>query len=107
MSTATSGRAREYRVRNHLADHGWEPIMRAAASRGPADLLLAHPTHGPALIQVGTANKSLGPDDRERFVHAAELCAALPILATATRSGITYWWVTRDTPRYWSEWSPA
>lgn len=104
MSTATSGRAREYRVRDHMTDHGWQPIMRAAASKGAADLLMAHPLHGAALVQVGTANKSLGPADRERFVHAAELCGALALLATATRTGIRFWWVTRDQPRHWTEW---
>lgn len=107
MSTATTGRAREYRVRDAMVELGWTQIMRAAASKGAADLFLGHPIHGGALIQVGTANKSLGPADRERFVTAADLTGALPILATATRAGITYWHVTRDVPSTWTEWSPA
>ncbi|MCD4535671.1 hypothetical protein LRP67_16380 [Nocardioides sp. cx-169] len=82
MSTATQGRAREHKVRDHMADAGWHFIMRAAASKGPADLLLAHPEHGAALVQVGTTSKSLGPADRIRFLTAADLCGALPILAT-------------------------
>ena len=33
MSPATAGRAREYQVRDHLIDLGWERVMRAAADR--------------------------------------------------------------------------
>src|SRR5690349_18824433 len=82
MSTATAGRAREHRTRDRLAEAGWTPIMRAAASKGAADLLMGHPIHGGALIQVGTESKQLGPADRDRFVTAAELVCALPLLAT-------------------------
>jgi hypothetical protein len=106
MSTATSGRAREYRVRDHLATHGWQPIMRAAASKGPADLLMGHPFWGAALIQVGARSKVLGPADRARFVEAAELVGALCLLAVATREGIRFWQVTRDVPSRWEEWTP-
>jgi hypothetical protein len=106
MSTATQGRAREYRVRDHLTDHGWLPIMRAAGSKGAADLLLAHPDHGPALVQVGTENKTLGPADRGRLLHAAALCAALPILAVVGRGRVTYWWVGPGPASTWTEWSP-
>lgn len=106
MSTATSGRAREHRTRDRLAETGWVPIMRAAASKGPADLLMGHPIHGGALVQVGTASKSLGPADRARFVTAAELIGALPLLATWTRTGVRYWHVTRDTASTWTEFTP-
>ena len=61
MSTATNGRAREHRVRDLLTARGWTPIMRAAGSKGAGDLLMAHPVHGGALVQVGTAkSKRLG-----------------------------------------------
>ena len=106
MSTATSGRAREHRTRDRLAEFGWVQIMRAAASKGPADLLMGHPFWGGALIQVGTESKSLGPADRDRFVTAAELISALPLLATWSRSGVRYWTVTRDVPSTWEEWTP-
>ena len=105
-NTARSGRNREHRVRDHLTGHGWTPVMRAAASKGPADLLLGCPVRGGLLVQVGTTNKTLGPVDRERFVTAAELTCCLPVLATAGRAGITYWQVTRDTPSKWQEWTP-
>lgn len=108
MSTATTGRAREYRVRDHLENHGWLAIMRAAASKGPADLLLAHPDHGAALVQVGTANKRLGPADRLRFVTAADLCGALALVCTVIEQRgrptiYRYWRATLDAPSTWQE----
>ena len=103
---ARNGAARERRVRDHLIDAGWVFIARSAGSKGPADLILAHPDHGPALIQVGTENKTLGPADRGRLLHAAALCSALPILAVATRGAVAYWWVGPGPARTWTEWSP-
>lgn len=106
MSTASQGRAREHRVRDDMAASGWLPIMRSAGSKGAADLLLAHHDHGAALVQVGTANKRLGPADRGRLIHAAALCRALPVLAVATRSGIAYWRISAGPARTWQEWNP-
>lgn len=107
MSTATAGRAREYKIRDDMISHGWFCIMRAAASKGAADLLMAHEDHGAALVQVGTSRKSLGPDDRDRFLHAAWLCSALPIVAIAgNRQPITYWHVTDAPQSKWEAWTP-
>lgn len=111
MSAATSGRRREYLVRDHLDAHDYVPIMRAAASKGPADLLHGHPFFGAVLVQVGTANKTLNQEGRDRFCAAADLCNALPILATVIatpgkRTEIRYWKVTRGVPSTWTEWKP-
>ncbi len=110
MTTATQGRAREYLVRDYLAARGYPFIMRAAASKGAADLLHGHPDYGAVLIQVGAVNKSLNQDGRDRFVDAAVLCHALPVLASVVRGGanpvIKFWLVTRDVPSRWSEWTP-
>lgn len=110
MSAATTGRAREHLVRDHLDSLGYPPIMRAAASKGAADLLHGHPFIGAVLVQVGTANKTLDPAGRHRFVSAAEFCHALPILATVIKGGATpdirYWHVTRDVPSTWEPWKP-
>lgn len=107
MSTATEGRRREHKVRDHMRDAGWIPIMRAAGSKGPADLLLAHPEHGAALVQVGTAGKNIGPEERLRFVVAAEMCGALAVCARVTpRVGIRYSLVTADSASSWEDWSP-
>lgn len=111
MSTATSGRAREYKVRDDLIAKGYPFIMRAAASKGPGDLLHGHPFLGAVLVQVGTGNKTLGPDDRNRFVGAAILTNAMPILASVIAqpgkpTRITYWHVTDDVPSTWKEFRP-
>lgn len=111
MSTATSGRAREYLVRDALDAAGYAPIMRAAASKGAADLLHGHPFTGALLVQVGTANKSLNREGRYRLCAAADLCHGTPILATVIqqrgkRTEIRYWRVTREVPSKWDEWTP-
>lgn len=107
MSTATSGRAREYRVRDHLIAHGWELIARSAASKGPADLVMAHEEYGLGLFQVGTYSKRLGPADRSRLLHAAWLCSALPIVATVDRGTIRYALVHDGIPSDWEPWTPG
>jgi hypothetical protein len=106
MSTARLGRDREHRVAADLARCGWQLIMRAAASKGPADLLMAHPEHGAALVQVGSRTKTLGPDDRERLCTAAELCSSLALLAVVIpRQPIAYHVVDRGVPSRWARWS--
>lgn len=112
MSTATQGRAREYKVRDHLDAAGYPFVMRAAASKGAGDLLHGHPLVGAVLVQVGTGNKTLGPEARMRFLEAAALIHALPILATVVatagkRTDITYWRVTHDAPSTWEQWTPC
>ena len=107
MSTASLGRSREYAVRDDLARHGWTFIMRAAASKGVADLLMGHPTHGAALVQVGSRTKTIGPASRELFCHHADLCHALAILGVVVpRQGITYWHVNTQLPALWGRWTP-
>lgn len=111
MSTATEGRAREYKVRDHLEAAGYPAIMRAAASKGAADLLHGNPIVGAVLVQVGKATKTLNQEARNRFCEAADLCHALPVLAQVIaerghRTLIRYWLVNRDEPRFWTEWTP-
>jgi hypothetical protein len=90
-----------------MVDHGWLQIMRAAGSKGPADLAMLHPFFGLAWVQVGTArSKTLGPADRDRLVSVAEQTGALALLATSGPGVPTkFWVVTRDTASKWSEWS--
>lgn len=107
MSTAANGRAREHRVCAHMESRGWVKVMRSAGSKGAADLAMAHPVHGLALVQVGTeASKRLGPDDRLRFVDLAGLCSALPLVALARPGRSPLFLVaTRDVPSTWGEWT--
>lgn len=108
MSTASSGRSREHRVRDELIGYGWHLVARSAGSKGAADLVMVHPVRGLALIQVGTGNKTLGPADRERLCDLADLCGALPLLATVIpREGIAWRVVDRGRPAKWSAWSPS
>lgn len=106
MSTATQGRAREHKVRDELIERGWLLVARSAGSKGAADLVMVHAFHGLALVQVGTGNKTLGPGDRDRFVALAEVCGALPLLAScAPRTKTRFFVVTRDTASNWKEWT--
>lgn len=105
MSTATSGRAREHRVRDRMIEAGWLLVARSAGSKGACDLVMVHPFNGLALVQVGTGNKTLGPADRDRFVSLAEVCSALPLLAACSPGKPpTFWWVTRETASNWTRW---
>jgi hypothetical protein len=105
MSTAQTGARRERQVRDDMAADGWVFGMRAAASKGAADLLMAHPEYGAALVQVGSKSKTLGPADRERLCDLADLCGALALLAIVVpRQPVTYWQVTRQTPSRWTRW---
>ena len=107
MSTASIGRATEYKVRDDLIAHGWHFIMRAAASKGSGDLLMAHEIHGAALVQVGRKSKRLGPLDRDRLCSDADLIGALPLLAVVIpRQPIRYWHVNIGQPRGWDSWTP-
>ena len=111
MSTARAGAARERRVRDRLEAGGFPFVMRAAASKGAADLLHGHPLIGAVLVQVGTGNTTLGPEERHRFCEAADLVCALPILAQVIEqrgrpTTYRFWTVTRDVPSTWNEWTP-
>lgn len=106
MSSATNGRAREHRISKLMCDHGWMQIMRAAGSKGPADLVMLHPLLGLAWVQVGTAkSKTLGPLERDRLCAVAEQTNALALLATSGPGVPTrFWHVTRETASKWKEW---
>jgi hypothetical protein len=107
MTAYTAGRDREYRVARDMAERGgWVQIMRSAGSKGPADLLLAHPDRGTAaLVQVKKAAGSLGPKARADLCYVAELAGALPILADVIPyRGISYWLVKPELP--FEGWTP-
>lgn len=105
MSTATNGREREHRISKWMAKRGWLQIMRAAGSKGPADLAMLHPFYGLAWVQVGTPNKGLGPAERDRLCSIAEQTHALALIATsATGQPTRLRVVTRETESHWKEW---
>lgn len=103
---ARNGRKREHRISKLMQTHGWHQIMRAAGSKGPADLAMLHPFTGLAWVQVGGPNKTLGPTDRDRLVSIAEQTHALALLATSGQGIPTrFHVVTRGTPSTWKEWT--
>lgn len=105
MSTASSGAARERRVSKYMQARGWFQVMRAASSKGVADLAMVHPEHGLAWVQVGTAkSKTLGPEDRNKLCALADGTGSLALLATSGPGVPTkFWVVTRGTASRWSE----
>lgn len=82
--------------------------MRAAASKGSADLFMGKTGRVPILVQVGTAkSKSLGPGERARFLHHSDLARADPIVArTHPGLGITYHRALLTPESTWTEWTP-
>ena len=102
---ARNGAGRERRVSKWMHERGWFQVMRAAGSKGVADLAMLHPFYGLAWVQVGTAaSKRLSPLDRDRLVTVAEQTNALPLLATSgpgipTRLHV----VTREAASKWKE----
>lgn len=107
MSTATQGRSREYRVRDAMERVGWYRLNRSAGSKGVTDLVMFHPDHGQAFVQVGTANKQLGPYSRQALLYAADICYAAPVLAQVMpRAGIKFWRVAPGPASTWESWSP-
>ncbi len=106
VNQAAAGAARERRISALLADHGWLQVARAAGSKGPADLVMAHWEHGVALVQVGSKAKVLGPADRQRLLAAAQMCSALPLLAVEIGRAVTYHVVSAEVPSKWERWTP-
>jgi len=102
------GKRREYAVRDHLLALGWTHVMTAAGSKGPADLVMVHPQHGLALVQVGAPGKDIGPASRLALTALADLCSALPLVATPIpRHGIRYRVVTRTPAQSWPAFDPV
>ena len=105
---ARNGAARERRIRDRMTDRGWQLVARSAGSKGAADLVMVHPDHGLALVQVGTAaSKALGPDDRRRFLDLADLCSALPLVALCTpRLPVRFHVVNEGPASTWEAYQP-
>lgn len=102
-----NGKAREYRVRDDLLAKGWVLVAQTGGSHGPADLVMVHPTHGLALIQVGALGKVIGPQARLDLIRLADLCSALPICATGVPNvGYRYRLVTATPAQSWPEFDP-
>lgn len=110
MSTATVGRAKEYKVRDHLLTAGWAFPLRSAASKGVADLTLFKPGRV-LLVQVKASDPYLLPIERQRLLAMADwvgLTLALPVVAaTPNRKPIVYRLLTGPGHDDWAPWDPG
>jgi Holliday junction resolvase len=111
-----AGRDKEYKVRNHLADNGYE-IIRAAGSKGKVDLVAfktwAHiqPAwmHAHMLfVQVKRTGGTIPPADRIELLRLARIARALPIVAyqPLPRRPLQYRRLTGAGAKDWQPWTP-
>lgn len=75
----------ERQTRDALAALGWV-VIRAAGSKGPADLVALRQHHPPMLISCKLAGYC-PPRERANLLHAAALSGARPIIASRDRPG--------------------
>lgn len=94
MSSASLGADAERRVRRVLEDLDYL-VVRAAASKGCADLLAIRPGGGVLLIQVKRGAGRMRPREWNELLEVARRYGALPVLAEfVPRQGIAWWWLT-------------
>lgn len=83
MSTASKGAAFERLCRKELEETGWH-VVRAAGSKGPADLWAVRRENGIArmiVVQVKASRRAIGPREWNSFCQFAEMIVATPVIA--------------------------
>ena len=114
MSHYRAGRDKEYKVRDHLVDNGYE-VIRAAGSKGKVDLvafkawLPAGPSsHHMLFVQVKRTGGTIPPADRAELIRLARIARAVPLVAyqPLPRRPLQYRLLTGPGPKDWTEWSP-
>jgi Holliday junction resolvase len=116
MNHYRAGRDKEYKVRDHLADNGYE-IIRAAGSKGKVDLVAfkAWAHIQPAwmyahmlFVQVKRTGGTIPPADRAELIRLAGIARALPIVAyqPLPRRPLQYRRLTGPGPKDWQPWTP-
>jgi Holliday junction resolvase len=106
MNTAHQGRRIEHLIRDDLTAAGYE-VVRAAASKGPADLVCFKP--GQVLLVNVKRTTAPGPAERLALLKVAAMLpgVAVPILARKPpRQPIRYELMNAGTPRMWAPWTP-
>lgn len=80
MTAYGTGRRFEWKVRDHLAENGFE-VIRAAGSKGGSkiDLLALKP--GQAVFVQCKSDGKIGPAEWDRLVEVAGWVGAVPVLA--------------------------
>lgn len=79
----------EYKVRDHLIDHGWF-VMRSPASKSPIDLLTVRAGHdGPEVMFVQCkTNGRLDPKEWDELLDLAHEHSAEAVLVWRPRRGV-------------------
>ena len=106
MSDYAAGRRVEYAIRDDLTANGYE-VVRAASSKGPADLVAFKP--GQVLLVNVKRTSVPAPAERLALLRVAAMLpgVAVPVLARKPqRQPITYHLMSAGTPRTWLAWSP-
>ena len=106
MNSAHQGRRVEHLVRADLEANGYA-VVRAAASKGPADLVAFKP--GQVLLVSVKRTSTPPPAERLALLRVAAMLpdVAVPLLARKPpRQPITYLAMNAGTPRTWPTWTP-
>jgi Holliday junction resolvase len=75
------GRSMEYRVIKRLIEQGHHPVVRAAGSKGPIDIVSYLGTVA-YFFQVKGGNETMTRKERLELVELAHDCGAIPVLVT-------------------------
>lgn len=103
MSGYGTGRRYEWKVRDALADDGYD-VIRAAGSKGKVDLVAMKP--GELLfIQCKRTNGTIPPAERRELLRLADLVDAVPIVAHGP-GPIRYRELLGREPKQWRPWTP-
>jgi Holliday junction resolvase len=114
VSHYRAGRDKEYKVRDHLTDNGYE-IIRAAGSKGKVDLVAfkawlpsGPSSHHMLFVQVKRTGGTIPPADRAELLRLARIARALPIVAyqPLPRRPLQYRRLTGPGPKDWQPWTP-
>lgn len=100
------GRAREQRARHLLQELGWL-VVRAAGSKGSADLVAWSPTSLCWFVQVKGVGQGVYGADRARWFSDCAQAAAWPVLVRPDRLGHLQWAVWRADTGRWDPTHPA
>ena len=93
-SSYAKGRAFEYRIKKLYESAGWF-VVRAAGSKGVADLVAIAPGGTPVHFIQCKAHGTLPGQERERLITVARTYNATPILASRDSRGRASLYVVR------------
>ena len=103
-NTAAQGRRIEWAARDYLNDNGYD-VVRAAASKGPADLVAMKP--GQLLVVNVKKTDPPGPKERAALLRVASHLpgVALPLVALGPASRLTFRRLTGHEASAWVPWT--